>query len=63
MFALIPQLRRERQLSILLVEQNAGQALSVADYGYVMETGVVALQAPTRDLLHDPRVRALYLGG
>jgi branched-chain amino acid transport system ATP-binding protein len=63
MFELISRLRRERNLSILLVEQNANQALSVADYGYVLETGALALEGPTAELIHDPRVRALYLGG
>jgi branched-chain amino acid transport system ATP-binding protein len=62
-FALIPRLRAERSLSILLVEQNANKALSVASYGYVLETGMLALEGPTAALLHDPRVRALYLGG
>jgi branched-chain amino acid transport system ATP-binding protein len=62
-FELIPRLRRERNLSILLVEQVANQALAVADYGYVLETGTLALQGPTADLLHDSRVRMLYLGG
>jgi branched-chain amino acid transport system ATP-binding protein len=62
-FALIPRLRAERLLSILLVEQNANKALSVASYGYVLETGMLALEGPTAALLHDPRVRALYLGG
>jgi branched-chain amino acid transport system ATP-binding protein len=62
-FDLIPRLRRERNLSILLVEQAANRALAVADYGYVLETGTLALQGPTVELKHDPRVRALYLGG
>ena len=62
-FALIPRLRDERSLSILLVEQNATKALTVASYGYVLETGSLALEGPTATLLHDPRVRALYLGG
>jgi branched-chain amino acid transport system ATP-binding protein len=62
-FELIPRLRGERNLSVLLVEQNANQALSAADFGYVLETGALALQGPTSELMHDPRVRALYLGG
>jgi branched-chain amino acid transport system ATP-binding protein len=62
-FTLIPRLREERGLSILLVEQNANKALSVASYGYVLETGSLALEGPTAHLQHDPRVRALYLGG
>ena len=62
-FALIPRLCEERKRSILLVEQNANKALTVASYGYVLETGNLALEGPTADLVHDPRVRALYLGG
>jgi branched-chain amino acid transport system ATP-binding protein len=62
-FSLIPRLRAERSLSILLVEQNANKALSIASYGYVLETGTLALEGPTAELLRDPRVRALYLGG
>jgi branched-chain amino acid transport system ATP-binding protein len=62
-FALIPRLRADRALSILLVEQNANKALTVASYGYVLETGSLALEGPTKQLLHDARVRALYLGG
>jgi branched-chain amino acid transport system ATP-binding protein len=62
-FALIPRLRAERALSILLVEQNANKALTVASYGYVLEAGSLALEGPTKQLLRDPRVRALYLGG
>jgi branched-chain amino acid transport system ATP-binding protein len=46
----------------LLVEQNARAALRIADFGYVMENGRVALQGSARDLLADPRVRRAYLG-
>jgi branched-chain amino acid transport system ATP-binding protein len=62
-FRLIPRLAGERNLSILLVEQNANQALLVSHYAYVLETGTLALHGPTAQLVHDPRVRALYLGG
>ncbi|MFD5507130.1 ABC transporter ATP-binding protein [Streptomyces sp. NPDC059761] len=48
--------------TVLLVEQNAAQALKVADRGYVLETGRITMQAPARELLDDPRVRAAYLG-
>jgi branched-chain amino acid transport system ATP-binding protein len=61
-FATIRQLNAEG-LSILLVEQNARQALGLAHRGYVLETGSVALEGPARDLLADPRVQAAYLGG
>lgn len=53
---------RERQVSILLVEQNARAALQLADYGYVLETGEVALEGPARELIGNERVVASYLG-
>ena len=49
-------------VSILLVEQNARQALTLADRGYVLETGEVVLSGTGRDLLADDRIRAAYLG-
>ncbi|HEX2192422.1 MAG TPA: ABC transporter ATP-binding protein [Acidimicrobiales bacterium] len=48
--------------TVLLVEQNAVQALQRADRAYVMETGLVVKAAPARDLLDDAEVRAAYLG-
>ncbi len=47
---------------ILLVEQNALMALDVAQRGYVMETGVIALEGPAKDLRNDEKVRQTYLG-
>ena len=49
--------------TILLVEQNAVQALSLAHRAYVIELGRIVREAPARDLLEDPSVRAAYLGG
>ncbi len=49
--------------SILLVEQNAQMALSIADRGYVLETGHVTLEGSAQDLLEDPMVIEAYLGG
>lgn len=49
--------------TILLVEQNAQMALSVADRGYVLETGKIVKSAPAKDLLNDASVKAAYLGG
>jgi branched-chain amino acid transport system ATP-binding protein len=49
-------------VTILLVEQNALQALSIADHGYVLESGRIALSGAGRDLLGDERVRRAYLG-
>jgi len=62
-FHLLPVLQRERRLAILLVEQNASQALHVSSYGYVLETGALALEGPTSEITRDSRVRQLYLGG
>jgi branched-chain amino acid transport system ATP-binding protein len=52
----------DRGVSILLVEQNAHLALSLAHYGYVLETGEVAMQGPGAALLNSPEVRRAYLG-
>ena len=49
--------------SILLVEQNAQMALSIADRGYVLETGKIVLEGKAQELLHDPMVVEAYLGG
>ena len=60
-FHIITRLR-ETNVAILLVEQNARAALQVADYGYVLETGAVALEGPAAELAHNPRVIESYLG-
>ncbi len=49
-------------VTILLVEQNARLALEASNRGYVMETGLITLSGPARDLLVDPKIRAAYLG-
>jgi len=49
-------------VSILLVEQNARAALEVADYGYVLEMGEIALEGPARELAQNPRIVETYLG-
>lgn len=49
-------------VTVLLVEQNAFGALKIADRGYVLETGRVALSGPAEALVADPRVREAYLG-
>ncbi|MEZ0067079.1 branched-chain amino acid transport system ATP-binding protein [Streptacidiphilus sp. MAP12-20] len=48
--------------TVLLVEQNAAQALKLATRGYVLETGSIVMSAPAPELLSNPRVRAAYLG-
>ena len=49
-------------VTVLLVEQNAAQALALANRGYVLETGEIVLQGTGQELLADDRVRAAYLG-
>jgi branched-chain amino acid transport system ATP-binding protein len=49
-------------IPILLVEQNAHAALSVADVGYVLETGRIAFGGPAGELLSDERIQAAYPG-
>ncbi len=61
-FDIIQDINRQGT-SILLVEQNAQMALSIADRGYVMETGKIVLEGKADDLLHDPMVISAYLGG
>ena len=60
--AIVRQLR-EDGVSILLVEQNARAALETSDFGYVLETGDIALSGVSSELASDPRVQATYLGG
>jgi branched-chain amino acid transport system ATP-binding protein len=60
--AIVRQLRDDG-VSILLVEQNARAALETSDFGYVLETGEIALSGPSDDLADDARVQATYLGG
>lgn len=52
----------EQGVTFLMVEQNASLALEIAHYGYVLQTGKVALEGPARDLLNDGRIRDAYLG-
>jgi branched-chain amino acid transport system ATP-binding protein len=60
-FEIIQQINAQGT-SILLVEQNAAMALSVASRGYVLETGNVVLEGTSQELLENPRVRTAYLG-
>ena len=61
-FAIIEQLRADG-VTIFLVEQNANQALRLADRGYVLENGRIVLQDSGTALLANPQVRKAYLGG
>lgn len=62
-FDAIAHVRDSQGMCIVMVEQNAFEALGVADRAYVLSLGQVALHAPARDLLSDPAMRSLYLGG
>ncbi len=61
-FDIIETINRQGR-TVLLVEQNAFAALKIADYAYVLETGVVVLEGTGADLIVDKRVREAYLGG
>jgi branched-chain amino acid transport system ATP-binding protein len=61
-FNIITEINKTLGTTILLVEQNAAQALQRADRAYVLETGKVVKEAKASDLLNDPAVREAYLG-
>ncbi len=61
-FDIIEQLRKDG-VTVFLVEQNANQALKLADRGYVLENGRIVMQGSGEQLLNDPKVRDAYLGG
>ncbi len=61
-FHIIGRLKSEG-MTMLLVEQFAAAALGVADYGYVLENGRIAVHGPALQLRNDPKVQAAYLGG
>ena len=61
-FSIVEEINR-RGTTILLVEQNAQQALKIDHRAYVLETGQIVKSAPAADLLNDPEVKAAYLGG
>lgn len=61
-FEKILEINKTLGVTILLVEQNAHLALSIANYGYVLETGNIILEGPASDLATNPQVRKAYLG-
>ena len=61
-FSLVEKIR-EAGTTVLLVEQNARMALKSSDRGYVLETGTIALEGSSSDLLGSEIVREAYLGG
>jgi branched-chain amino acid transport system ATP-binding protein len=54
---------RDQGVTILLIEQNAKQALQMSDYGLVLEQGITRIEDKASNVLNDPRVAALFLGG
>lgn len=61
-FERLTRINREQGITILLVEQNVGAAISVCDYGYVMENGRIVLHGPREDLEANEDIREFYLG-
>jgi branched-chain amino acid transport system ATP-binding protein len=62
LFKILGELNREQGLSMLVVEQNAGLALGIADRGYVLEAGTVAVSGEAEDLANNDDLRRAYLG-
>ncbi len=62
-FQVIRQIHEEEGVTILLVEQNARKALNIANYGYILETGKIALHQEAALLKDNEHVKAAYLGG
>jgi branched-chain amino acid transport system ATP-binding protein len=61
-FAILKDLR-DKGVTILLIEQNAKQALEMSDYGLVLEQGQTRIEDTARNILNDPRIAQLFLGG
>ena len=57
------QALKKQGMTILLVEQNAYEALTISDRAYIMETGSITLEGRSSELINDPRVKDAYLGG
>ena len=62
MYEKLAEIHQETDMAVLLVEQNLPVALSIADRGYVLENGRVALEGTSQELLVNPKVREAYLG-
>jgi branched-chain amino acid transport system ATP-binding protein len=60
---IIRNINNEEKVAILLVEQNARVALTLAEKGYVLETGTIAIADDTRNLINNEKVKKAYLGG
>ena len=62
-FKIIERINKEQGVTILLVEQNPNMALSIADRGYVLETGQIILEGTGKELISNPEIKKAYLGG
>ena len=62
-FEKIVEINREQGLTVLLVEQNANLALEISHFGYVLETGRIAVSGESATLRQNPQVQSAYLGG
>lgn len=60
-FSIIKEINR-KEVTILLIEQNANLALKIADYGYVLETGTISMEGPGKELLSNEDIKKAYLG-
>jgi branched-chain amino acid transport system ATP-binding protein len=61
-FDIVARISRERKVSVLVAEQNARQALRIADHAYLIEAGRLVTQGSPKTLMEDDAVRAAYLG-
>jgi branched-chain amino acid transport system ATP-binding protein len=61
-FEIVQQLNRKEKLTVLLVEQNAALALTIAEHGYVMENGRIVLDGPAASLVENADIKEFYLG-
>jgi branched-chain amino acid transport system ATP-binding protein len=61
-FRIVKDINQKEGMSVLLVEQNARAALSIVDYGYVMENGRVVLDGPAAQLAENEDIKEFYLG-
>jgi branched-chain amino acid transport system ATP-binding protein len=61
-FENIQRINQEMDTTILLVEQNAKVAMEISDYAYIMESGKIVLEGPSRELKDNPDVKEFYMG-
>jgi branched-chain amino acid transport system ATP-binding protein len=61
-YGIIKRINAERKVAILLVEQNVGAALNIADYGYVMEDGRIVINGPVEMLRDNEDIKEFYMG-